>query len=466
MNDDLGKDRPALSRAAVIGYGAASGPFEMLRGPGVAILPALYAKEFGFALTALSLAMLLLRLSDGATDVAVGMLSDRTRSRWGPRKPWLLASIPLALLSAWGLFIPGEEPSIWYFAVCYFFFYLAWTFFDIPYTAWSAELGRSYEERSRLSLSRQFWGNIGLILLSLAPLLPFLPSTSMNFDTLEVMFWFIAIAYPIGVLYAVSRVPNGEFVPAVPRFSLKETVRAVRENPPLQIFLGVAFLSDLALGISGAMFFLFLDTYLGIGASFSLIFITAVAVSTVALKPWQMLLSRTSKRNLFIVSAGGMVLWGLLIHLVEPGPWALPAFIAYMALYYTLSAGREVALYAIIGDIVDYGEWRSGTNRAGEFTSAWMVIRKLTYAMGPAIGFFIAGQAGYEPTAASNDASGILGLKTANGYLPALLFVLATWLALRYPLTAEKHRIIRRRLEQRAARKQAAANPAIDPATP
>ena len=466
MSDDLSKDRPALPRAAVIGYGAASGPYEMLRGPGVAILPALYAKEFGFALTALSLAMLLLRLSDGLTDVAVGVLSDRTRSRWGPRKPWLLASIPLALLSAWGLFVPGDHPSIWYFAVCYFFFYLAWTFFDIPYTAWSAELGRSYEDRSRLSLSRQLWGNLGLMLLALAPLLPFLPSTSMNFDTLEVMFWFIAIAFPIGVLYAVFRVPDGEFVPTMPRFSLKDTVRAVRENPPLQIFLGVAFLSDLGLGIGGAMFFLFLDTYLGIGASFSLIFITAVAVSTVALKPWQMLLRRTSKRNLFIVSAGGMVLWGSMIHLVEPGPWVLPAYIAYMALYYTLSAGREVALYAIIGDIVDYGEWRSGTNRAGEFTSAWMVIRKLTYAMGPAIGFFIAGIAGYEPNAATNDASGILGLKIANGYLPALLFVIATWLALRYPLTAEKHRTLRRRLAQRADRAKRAGASAVVAPTP
>jgi GPH family glycoside/pentoside/hexuronide:cation symporter len=301
-------------------------------------------------------------------------------------------------------------------------------------------------------LSRQFWGNIGLILLALAPLLPFLPSTGMNFDTLEVMFWFIAIAYPIGVLYVVFRVPNGDFVPAVPRFSLKETLRAVRANPPLQIFLGVAFLSDLALGIGGAMFFLFLDTYLGIGASFSLIFITAVAVSTVALKPWQMLLRRTSKRNLLIVSTGGMVLWGLLIFFLEPASWALPAYIGYMALYYTLSAGRDVALYAIIGDIVDYGEWRSGTNRAGEFTSAWMVIRKLTYAMGPAIGFLIAGIAGYEAGATANDSTAILGLKAANGYLPALLLALATWLALRYPLTSEKHRAIQRRLAQRTAR--------------
>jgi Na+/melibiose symporter-like transporter len=452
MNGDATTGSARLTRAQVYGYGAASGPFEMLRAPGLAILPALYTKDFAFSLTAMSLALLLLRLSDGATDVLVGVFSDRTRGRWGPRKPWLLASIPLAVLSAWGLFIPGEQPDIWQFAFWMFCYYLAWTFFDIPYTAWSAELARSYEERSRLSIARQFAGNIGMILLSLAPLLPFLPSTSMNFDTLEVMFWFIAVAYPLGILYAVYRVPNGEFVPTMPRFSLKDTFLAVAGNRPLQVFLGVAFLSDLALGIGGAMFFLFLDTYLGIGASFSVIFITAIVVATVSLKGWQWLLQRSSKRALLIASTGGMVLWGAAIFLLVPGEWAMPAYIAYMSLYYALSAGRDVALYAIIGDIVDYGELRTGVNRGGEFTAAWMVIRKLTFALGPAIGFLIAGIAGYEPGAASNDATGILGLKAANGYIPALLFAAATWLALRYPLTADRHRTIRRRLEQRTAR--------------
>lgn len=442
----------ALSRSAVIGYGAVSGPFEMLRAPGLAILPALYTKEYGLALTAVSLAMLLLRLSDGATDVIVGVLSDRTNSRFGPRKPWLLASIPLAVLSAWGLYVPGESASIWQFAICYFFFYLAWTFFDIPYTAWSAELGRSYEDRSRLALSRQLASNIGLILLSLVPLLPFLPSTEMNFATLQVIFWVVAIAYPLGVLYAFVRVPRGEFVPVMKGVGLRETLRAVRDNPPLQIFLAIAFFSDLALGIGGAMFFLFLDTYLGIGASFSLIFITAIAVSTVALKPWQMLLARSSKRALLIASTGGLVAWGAFIFVLVPGEWALPAYVVYMSLFYVLSVGREVALYAVIGDIVDYGELRTGANRAGQFTSAWMVFRKLCYAIGPAVGFFVAGIAGYDPASAENDATGILGLKTANGYLPALLFAIATILALRFPLTPERQRIISRRLEQRAAR--------------
>ena len=58
-----------LSRRAVAAYGAASAPFEMLKAPGLAILPALYAKQYGFSLTAISMIMLVLRLSDAAMDL-------------------------------------------------------------------------------------------------------------------------------------------------------------------------------------------------------------------------------------------------------------------------------------------------------------------------------------------------------------------------------------------------------------
>jgi glycoside/pentoside/hexuronide:cation symporter, GPH family len=286
---------------------------------------------------------------------------------------------------------------------------------------------------------------------------PFLPSTSMTFDTLFVIFWVVAVAYPLGVLYAVFRVPNGEFVPALPGAGLKATLRALRGNAPLKVFLSIAFFSDLAIGIGGSMFFLFLDTHLGIGGSFSLIFITAIAVSTLALKPWQWFLVRTSKRTLLIVSTGGLVVWGCLIVVLAPGAWALPAYVIYMSLFYVLSVGRDVALYATIGDIVDYGELRTGANRAGQFTSAWMVTRKFTYALGPVIGFFVAGIAGYDPGSEFNDATAIFGLKLANGYLPAVLYAVATVLAIRFPLTQQRQHVITRRLAQRAARRESGA---------
>jgi len=433
-------------------YGMVAGPFEMLRAPALAILPALYTKEYGLSLTAVSLALLLLRLSDGVSDFAIGLMSDRTRSRWGRRKPWLFASIFLALPAAYGLFIPGKTASIWFFSACYFFFYLAWAMFEIPYTAWSAELARSYEDRSRLALSRGLWSNLGLIVLSLVPLLPFLPSSEMNFQTLHVMFWVVALAYPLGVIYAVVRVPAGKLAESSKPSSLLESVRAVRGNGPLIRFLLVAFLSDLGVGVMGALFFLFFDTYLKIGASFSLIFLTAIAASTISLKFWEYLVRRSSKRSLLVTGLAGATLQGLLIYVLNPGPFALPMYVVYMSFFYALSVGRDMALYSIIGDIVDFDTLKTGGNRSGQFTSVWMVLRKFAYAVAPAFAFFIAGAAGYDPASSYNDPAAIFGLKAANGYIPALFMLVATLLAMNFPISAKRHRTIRRRLEQRALR--------------
>ena len=450
-----------LSRGSVAAYGAASAPFEMFKAPGLTILPALYAKQFGFSLTAISLIMLILRLSDAAMDLIVGYLSDRTRSRWGPRKPWIVASIFVFVPACFVLYVPGSQPSLWLFAIGYFFYFLGWAMFDIPYTAWGTELATRYRDRSKLAVSRQLFSNAGLLVVALLPMLPFLPSTDMNFEVIGLTAWLMVFLYPAMIAYAVTATPSGASLAPVQGASLRESLRAVRGNGPLLLFLGMSALSDLAMGIFGAMAFIFFDTYLGIGASFTLIFVTALAVSMVSLKLWQVVVARTSKRALLLACLLLGAVHGVAVLWITPGPLALPLYVGFLTVYYILSVGRDVAMYAMIGDIVDYDALKTGSNRAGQFTSAWMVFRKLAYALGPVIGLFIAGASGYVPSAPTNDALGIFGLKAANGYLPALLLAAAAALAMRFPLTEERHRIIRRRLEQRAARASGAT-----PATP
>lgn len=441
-----------LSRRAVAAYGAASAPFEMLKAPGLAILPALYAKQYAFSLTAISLIMLILRLSDAAMDLAVGYLSDRSRSRWGPRKPWLVASIFVFVPAAFVLYVPGENPTLWMFAIGYFFYFLGWAMFDIPYTAWGTELATRYHDRSRLAVSRQLFSNVGLVLVALVPMLPFLASTEMNFEAIGVTAWALAFLYPAMIALAVANAPTGTPAARKRGEGLRETWRAIRGNPPLLLFLGMACLSDLAMGVNGAMAFIFFDTYLGIGASFTVIFVTALLVSLLSLKLWGIVVQRTSKRALLLVCLVLGVVHGASVLFMTPGPLALPIYIGFLTVYYILSVGRDVAMYAMIGDIVDYDTLKTGSNRAGQFTSAWMVFRKLAYALGPVIGLFIAGAAGYDPSAPSNDATAVMGLKAANGYIPALLLAAAAAFAFRFPLTEARHRIIRRRLDQRAAR--------------
>lgn len=447
-----GTAQSPLPTRTVIAYGAASGPFEMLKAPALAILPALYAKDYGFALTAISFAMLWLRLSDAVMDPLVGYLSDRTRTRWGSRKPWLVASIFVFVPAALSLYVPGEHPTIWQFAIGYFFYYLGWAMFDIPYTAWGTEVATRYEDRSRLAVSRGWFTSVGLLLLSAVPLLPFLPSTEMSFGVLFIAAWGLAILYPVTIIATVVTTPSGAAAAPAAHASLRETMTAIRRNPPLLLFLAMATLADLAMGINGAMAFIFFDTYLGIGASFTAIFMTAIFVSALSLKLWEVVVRRTSKRTLLVTCLVAGVFQGLMVLFMHPGPLALPIYIAFMTLYYILAVGRDVAMYAMVGDIVDYDSLKTGGNRAGQFTSAWMVFRKLTYALGPVIGLFVAGIAGYDPGGQHNDALAIFGLKAANGYLPALLLAIATVVALRFPLTEQRHRVIRRRLEQRATR--------------
>ena len=453
-----GTANPSLPTRTVIAYGAAAGPFEMLKAPALAILPALYAKDYGFTLTAISFAMLWLRLSDMVMDPLVGYLSDRTRTRWGSRKPWLFASIFVFVPAAFSLYVPGSHPTLWTFTIAYFFFYLGWAMFDIPYTAWGTEIATRYEDRSRLAVSRGWATSAGLLLLSAVPLLPFLPSTEMSFGVLFIAAWGLAFLYPITIVATLATTPSGAVAAPAVHASLRETMAAIRRNPPLLLFLGMATLADLAMGINGAMAFIFFDTYLGIGASFTAIFMTAIFVSALSLKLWEVVVRRTSKRTLLVTCLVAGVFHGMMVLFMHPGPLALPIYIAFMTLYYILSVGRDVAMYAMVGDIVDYDSLKTGGSRAGQFTSAWMVFRKLTYALGPVIGLFIAGIAGYDPGAQHNDAFAIFGLKAANGYLPALLLAIAAVLALRFPLTEQRHGIIRRRLEQRAARAAAAAS--------
>jgi Na+/melibiose symporter-like transporter len=441
-----------LPTRTVAAYGSAAAVFEMLRAPGLAILPSLYAKDYGFALTTISLAMLWLRLSDAVMDPLVGYLSDRTHSRWGPRKPWMFASIFVFVPACFVLYAPGRHPTIGQFAIAYFFYFLGWAMFDIPYTAWGTEVAKSYGDRSRLAVTRGFFANAGLLLTALIPLLPFLPSTAMTFDVTRLTAWLLAFLYPAVLVFVLVTVPAGPVHPGTAHVSLRETLRAIRGNPPLLLFIGIGSLSDLAVGIFSGMAFIFFDTYLGIGRFFAPIFITSLVVSTLSLKVWETVVGRTSKRMLLITCLVAGIFHGGLILLIEPGPLALPLFILYMTFYYVLAVGRDVALYAIIGDIVDYDSLKTGGKRAGQFTSAWMVFRKFSYAVGPAIGLFIAGVMGYDPGAAHNGALAVFGLKATNGYVPGLLMAIAAVVATRFPLTEARHLIIRRRLEQRAAR--------------
>ena len=141
-------------------------------------LPAVYAGKdgYGLSLAAVGFVLMLTRFSDVVTDPLIGFISDRTRTRWGRRKPFIFIGTPVYALGIWLLFINpiefrevtwlGLEFNIGY---PYLFFslalvYLGATIKDLPYRAWGAELSSNYNERTIITSWREAFGVTGALI--------------------------------------------------------------------------------------------------------------------------------------------------------------------------------------------------------------------------------------------------------------------------------------------------------------
>ena len=157
-----GTDRRPLTRFNYISYGAPAAPLALAGLPLAVYLPVIYADSdgFGLSLATVGLLMALSRISDVVTDPLIGYLSDKWKTRWGRRKPWVLAGTPIFALGLWFLFIPPFEFSdvtvfgatfsngyIW-LVVMLTVFFIGSTIKDLPFSAWGAELSSDYHERT------------------------------------------------------------------------------------------------------------------------------------------------------------------------------------------------------------------------------------------------------------------------------------------------------------------------------
>ena len=118
------QEKSQVGALTIVNYSAMYMPVSMVLLPlGVYVLP--YYVELGISLYTMSAIIFAARLSDAFTDPLIGVLSDKTKSRWGRRKPWIVAGAPLLMLSLYMLFVPPENPSAWYFGFWIVLLYLA-----------------------------------------------------------------------------------------------------------------------------------------------------------------------------------------------------------------------------------------------------------------------------------------------------------------------------------------------------
>ncbi|HVT35317.1 MAG TPA: MFS transporter [Nevskiaceae bacterium] len=412
-----------------------------------------YAKHAGVALTALAAAMLFSKMFDAITYPLIGLLSDRSYARSGTRKGWVIGGAAVSLLGIWKLMRPPQEIDAFYFGLWMSVTYLGWKLMEIPLQAWSYVLSEDYAQRSRVQAWRGLAALIGTMLFFgvpyLAVKLGYSDSTEIDFRSLGFSAVVCLIVLPLATLLAVVHVPDGTAAapPAARRFRLSEVIHAVWNNRPLlhliAAFLPVSLLGGLMNGVA----YLYLDAYLHLSTQFAAIMGLAMLASVVSIPFWSAMAARFERHRVWAVA---LIVDGLAcgaMSLLEPGAAALPlALVIYPVITFTTAS--TVVVYTMSADIVDHGRLLTGEDHAGLYGAIFVFLQKSVLGVSSALGLAIAGYFGFDATASTQTASGILGIKLPAGILPGLGLIAAAIIIWSYPLTRARVAEIQRQLHK------------------
>ncbi len=415
-----------------------------------AIIPAFYARHTGLSLVLIGSILAAGRLFDAITDPAIGYLSDITKSRFGSRKPWILAGFVLAMVSMYFLYIPDETSGAVYFAVWLFLLYFAFTMIDIPHRAWGTEISRHYDERSRISTYVGLAGQVGTLTFALIPLIPIFAMKGYNAETLKFIAIFYVVLMPVVALVTSLWGPQGKPV-ATDKPSIVGLFRSIGNNRPFWFFLVAAVIGGLGGGIFYATIFLYSDTYLQLGGSFPYVLLVDALATFIAIPVWLKIIYRFGKHRTITVASIATAASMLSITLIQPGESALIPFLIMVGVRAMMYAAAYVIPMALLGDVIDYDIMKTGVNRSANYFAALSLIGKISAALGSGLGFIIIGMFGYTVAGPNSDFANTGIIFTAL-VLPAITMAVAGVVYWFFPIDHRRHSIIRRRIEARVER--------------
>ncbi|MBM4204206.1 MAG: MFS transporter [Gammaproteobacteria bacterium] len=404
--------------------------------------------SLGVDLAEIGLIMMVARLIDVLIDPAVGLMSDRTRIRYGRRKIWVIAGAPVFVLACWNLFVPPDVVTATYFAGWLILFWLGFSMINIPYYAWGAELSPDYHERTRITTWRTIVGTLGSFSFLLIPAIrqEIFGVGGQPGEVLAVIAVVTLFAVPALVAFAALNVPDREMDAHVQQVPLMRGIRVMAGNAPFLRLLAAFTIVGLGPVLQGAMFPFFIQHVVGdttSGPKILLIYYPTVACGILV---WAALARRVDKHRAWMTGMTMMAIVTVSYMLVGQGDLLLMTMILGLS---GIASGALSALPASMkADVVDLDAVESGEDRAGLFFAVWSLAVKFIAAVGQGLAFTTLAWIGFEAKG-SNSPDEIFGLRVFYSAGPMVLYVIALLLVWGYPITSKRHAELRRELAER-----------------
>lgn len=398
------------------------------------------------------------RIWDAISDPLVGYLSDRTRSRFGRRRVWLMASI-LPIGAAFVMvFAPpqgleGVGLTIW-MAAAIIGFYSAMTVFFVPHLSLGAELSKSYHERSRLFGIRHAFYTFGSI-LSLMSFYFLIRAEQQGPEVVRELAFYIALGTALGmgalIVFAGAQLREPQENQGRVNEKPLQAFADVWRNPHAKLLIVVTFIENIGSAAIGVLTLYVAQYVVGAPALAPLFILCYMVPSTLSVPLWLPLSRRFGKVRLWMFS---MILTGLAFGAMFALPFldsvtTKSIYIAVAAAFGGLAAGCGGTIGpSVQGDVIDYDEYTTGERKEGSYFAAWNFVFKGGMGAMLLLTGFVLQFAGFVPNQPQTMTVQV-AMVSLYGLFPLVCYLVGAFLFRRFSLDEKAHGEIRAVLDER-----------------
>jgi GPH family glycoside/pentoside/hexuronide:cation symporter len=398
---------------------------------------------------------LLVKIWDSVNDPIIGTLTDRTNTRWGRRRPWLLfGAIPFGL--AW--FLQWQVPDL--NDVGLFIYYLivallldtALTAVNVPYAALTPEIAPDYNERTSLNSFRFSFSILGgmTALLLHDTILKATDNVLTGYAMSAALMGVVIVVTNLITFASIKETYSKEERGEEPGFV--EGFKIAFSNRAFLMVTAIYLMSWLAIQFVQANMLLYVRYWMGADEQFIILAMSLQISIFVFLVVWTKVSQRIGKRRVYFIGATFWIGMELLLFFIQPGQMVQLTVLAVLA-----GAGASVAYlipWSMLPDVVDVDELNTGLRREGVYYGFFVFLQKAGISIGLAISNLILEASGYinavpgEPFPIQ-PAEVQLALRLFVSFAPAVILLFSFPIVYRYPITRQRHTEIRDELARR-----------------
>jgi glycoside/pentoside/hexuronide:cation symporter, GPH family len=394
-------------------------------------------------------ALLIGKIWDAINDPLFGWLTDKTDSRIGKRRVYMIyGAIPLALAIALLWFVPTGISQVMTFiwiAFTFMLFDTLWTMTNVPYYALTAELTDDYDERSSLTTYRMVMA-VPAYLVGAA----LTPAIVGLFALQRTGYAFIGIIY--GVVSAAALLISAagfrerkSTVPVKSEASPFKSMAFTLHNKPFVWLCGAYFIINISFAFVKILMAYYIEYQLLMKAQTTLVMGLMLICVTISLPVWQKISQKMDKGQAYAL---GMLIGALAVVITFFLPHHSTGLIYLVAVLAGFGFSSQwIFPWAMVADVADFDRLATGQQRSGMYYGVWGLVTKISEALALAAVGWLLTAFSYVPNSAQTDHA-LFGIRLFFGLIPAACILLSLPLLIKYPITRKSHARVRQQLDE------------------